>query len=212
MTIAELLNTPLDELTFSVVDTETTGMYADFSRVMDIGVVQVKNGKVITQWEALIDPKQEVPYWITTFTHLATRDVVGKPTFDKISQKLSELLANTVFVAHNVSFDYSFLTGEMKRLNLGFDYPKLCTVQLARKLLPQLPSANLDRLSDFYKIKVSQRHRALPDAQATAEVLLHFIEIAKTRHGARNYYELSKLQQLHVAPTNFSDTPLPIFT
>jgi DNA polymerase-3 subunit epsilon len=198
MHVKELMHKSIDELTFSVVDTETTGMHAHFCKVMDIGVVKVRGGKIIEKWETLVDPKQEVPYWITFFTKLSNKDVDGQPIFADVANKFVDVLGDSIFVAHNAEFDYAFLSSEMARLKKPFSYPKLCTVQLARKLLPELPAVNLDALSEFYKITVSQRHRALPDAEATAEVLLHFLALAKSRHHAKTFFDLHKLQSLHV--------------
>ena len=201
MSLSKLFTKPIDDLTFAVIDTETTGMYPQFSRVMDIGIVIVKNGEVVDKWQSLINPQQSVPRWITHYTHLAYKDVKGKPLFSELVGKISKYLKNKIFVAHNVNFDYWFLFNEMKRLEYEFSYPKLCTVLLGRKLLPNLPSANLDMLADYYNLKISQRHRALPDAEAAAYILIEFIKVAKEKYGVRNYFDLEKLQWIY-APRN----------
>ena len=198
MNLRELLLTPLDNLTFSVVDTETTGMSSDFNRVMDVGIVTVKSGEIVNKWEALINPKQEVDYWITYYTNLTDAHVKNKPTFDYYASHINNLLADTIFVGHNVGFDYSFMSSEMKRAGHVFDYPKLCTVLLGRKLLPQLANAHLDALADYYDIKISARHRALPDAEATAIVLLEFIRLAKQQFSAKTFFDLERLQHIKV--------------
>ena len=197
----------LDDITFSVVDLETTGMHAQFNRVVDIGVVTVRNGKVLDEWEALVDPEQDIPYWITKYTNLRNRDVQGQPIFANFAPKLEDMLRDTVFVAHNVNFDYWFMYFEMKREGIKFNFPRLCTVMLGRKLLHELPSANLDSLSDYYGIEIENRHRALPDAQATAEILINFIEIAKEKYSAKTFFDLERLQWLKVGTTNFSNSP-----
>jgi DNA polymerase III subunit epsilon len=204
MSSSELFTKPIDELIFSVVDTETTGMHPEFCKVMDVGIVTLKGGKVVGEWETLINPKQEVPFWITKYTHLTTKHVKYSSEFSEHAKTITDKLAGTIFVGHNVNFDYYFLYHEMKRLGLKFEYPKLCTVLLARKLLPKLAGANLDILSDYYGIKISQRHRALPDAQATAVVLKNFIEIAKEKYGAKTYYDLERLQHITVSRSPIS--------
>lgn len=201
MNLKDLIKTPLEEITFSVVDTETTGMNAKFGKVMDIGIVKVKNGKILETFETLFDPKQPIPYWITFYTKLTEKDVKGKPTFDTLSEKIHNLLKNSVFVGHNVGFDYSFVSSEFERCGVAFSSPKICTVLLGRKLLPHLANAHLDALSDFYNIKISQRHRALPDALATAHVLNEFIKIAKEKHKAKNFFDLERLQHLAIDRT-----------
>lgn len=198
MNARELAKTPLEDLTFSVVDTETTGMNSTFNRIIDIGIVTFKNGEVINKWESLIDPEQEITYWITHYTKLTNKHVYGKPKFNQIASKVNELLKDTVFVAHNVGFDYSFLRTEMTSANFTFEYPKVCTVLLGRKLLPQLSNAHLDALSDHFGITISNRHRALPDAEATATVLKKFLDIAKNKYNAKTFFDLEKLQGLKI--------------
>lgn len=202
MQLNKLLATSIDELTFSVVDTETTGMNPNFNRVMDIGIVTIKNGEIINKWETLINPNQNIDYWITFYTNITNSHVLNKPPFDLYAPKISTLLSDTIFVGHNVEFDYSFIKSEMLRSGQSFDFPKLCTVLLSRKLLPQLSHANLDFLSAYYGINITARHRALPDAEATAEILLKFIEIAKDRFNAKTYFDLAKLQHLKQSKTD----------
>ncbi|EKD99816.1 MAG: hypothetical protein ACD_22C00171G0012 [uncultured bacterium] len=198
MNVNKLLQTPLSELDFSVVDVETTGMSAQFNRIMDIGIVKMRGSIIVDRWQALIDPKQDVPYWITFYTHLSNTHVKGQPSFDKFAPKILELLSESVFVAHNVSFDYGFVESEYKRLGVRFEAPKICTVKLGRGLLPQLSSLNLDSLSKHYNIEITDRHRALPDAEATAIVLSKFIDVAQKDFGAKNFMDLSKLQRAYM--------------
>ncbi len=199
MNLKELQNTDINDITFSVVDTETTGMYAEFNRVMDIGIVTVKNGEILNKWETLIDPEQQIPYWITEFTNIDEYKVKGQPKFANIAKQVSTRLENTVFVAHNVSFDYWFLHHEFRRANESFGLPKLCTVQLARKLLPQLQYANLDLLSKYYGIDIENRHRALPDAEATAIIFTKLLNVAKEKYNVRNFFDLEALQRLNIS-------------
>lgn len=198
MITKELIDIDIADLTFSVIDTETTGMNAKYNRIMDIGIVTVKNGKIIDKWEALIDPEQTIPFWITKYTNLRNHHVKGKPTFDFFANEIFDRIKGSVFVGHNVNFDYSFLREEFLRYDLVLNMPKLCTVQLGRKLLPQLANAHLDAISDHYNIKISARHRALPDAEATAVILNNFINIAKQKYFARNFFDLERLQKIRV--------------
>ena len=197
MTLKTLLDTPLDDVSFAVVDTETTGMFAEHNKVMDIGIVLIDQNEITNSWETLINPQQDVPYWITTYTKLTNQDVDNEPPFEHFATDIQDLLKKRVFVAHNVMFDYWFLFHEFKRLGVPFEYPKLCTVKLGRKLLPLLGSASLDSLTSHYGIEIEARHRALPDAQATAEILLDFIQKAKIHHNAKTFFDLERLQRIH---------------
>lgn len=198
MDFKRLLQTPIDQLTFSVVDTETTGMTSKYNRVMDIGIVTIKNGEIVNKWEALINPQQTVESWITFYTNISDFQVKNKPTYDVFAPKIHSLLEGTIFVGHNVEFDYSFVEAEMHRASFPFSYPKLCTVKLGRKLLPELKNAHLDAISDYYGIEISARHRALPDAEATALILLEFISKAKEQHSAKTFFDLERLQHIRV--------------
>ncbi len=198
MNVNDLIKTPLEEITFSVVDTETTGMNARLGKIIDIGIVKLRNGKILSTFESLIDPKEPISYWITRYTNLEDEDVKGKPTFSRLAKRINRMISNTIFVGHNASFDYSFISNEMQKCKVEFFCPKICTVMLGRKLLPQLAHAHLDALSDYYGIKVSQRHRALPDALATAAILKEFIKIAKKKYHAKNYFDLERLQRISI--------------
>src|SRR3989344_3772169 len=198
MNARDLAKIPITDLTFSVVDVETTGMNAQHNRIMDIGIITIKNGEILEEWEALINPQQEIPYWITYYTKLGTHHVKDKPFFSVYAQKVFDKLSGTIFVGHNAGFDYGFVSYEFKRAGLNFYSPKLCTVLLGRKLLPQLANAHLDALSDYYGITISARHRALPDAQATAYILNKFLEIAKEKYGAKTFFDLERLQKIKI--------------
>ena len=198
MNIDSLKNTPIEEIKFSVVDTETTGMFPTHNRVIDIGIVTVKNFRIESTWETLINPNQLVPYWITKITGISDHDLKGQRTFSHHSKHIASLLDKSVFVAHNKDFDYPFILQEFKKLNMPFNYPALCTVLLGRKLLPHLGGADLDTLSENFGIEIEGRHRALPDAYATALILIEFTNIAKDKHGAKNFFDLERLQRISV--------------
>lgn len=208
--IKELQKTKIEDLVFSIVDTETTGMHSEFNRIMDIGIVTMKNGEILDKWETLIDPQQSVPYWITEYTKLSSKDVRGQPKFSQVAKDVISKINNTVFVAHNVGFDYWFLYHELRRVNYYWQSPKLCTVMLGRKLIPELKYANLDIISEYYNIQISARHRALPDAEATALILNELIQIAKDKYNAQTFFDLEKLQNIKINKNNVEE-PLALF-
>lgn len=202
MNLERLKQTSIENLRFSVVDTETTGMSPQFNRIIDIGVVIIENLKIAETWETMIDPQQDLDPWITYYTKIKNEHLTGKPKFMEIENKFSKYVNNSVFVAHNVGFDHSFISNELKRLDRDFNVPKLCTVKLTRKLLPHLENYHLDSVSGYYGIKIKNRHRALPDAYATAQVFLKIIDIAKDRHNVKNFFDLERLQNLYIPKTN----------
>jgi DNA polymerase-3 subunit epsilon len=190
-----LISAPLSTLKFSVIDTETTGMHSKFNRVIDIGVVDVEYKTITNTWETLIDPKQEIPYWITQFTKITNKHVQGKPEFKHIAPKVLSKIENRVIVGHNVGFDYSFLKYEFARINKSFEYPRLCTVLLGHRFVPELPHFHLDSLSSHFGLQIENRHRALPDALATAYIFIEFIKMAEKDYNCKNFYDLERLQR-----------------
>jgi DNA polymerase-3 subunit epsilon len=191
----KLLSTPLSDLKFSVIDTETTGMHSRFNRVIDIGVVDVEYKKITETWESLVDPEQDIPFWITQFTSLSNKHVEGKPKFNEVEKIVSRKIENRIIVGHNVGFDYAFLKHEYLRLGKGFDHPRLCTVLLGHRFVPELPHFHLDSLSDYFGLVIENRHRALPDALATAQIFIEFLDQAEKEYGCKTFFDLEKLQK-----------------
>lgn len=211
MNSIKLLNTKIGDIQFAVIDTETTGMNHEFNRVVDIGIVKLCGGKITDKWETLINPKQTIPYWISNFTNIYDHMVINKQEFAQHLPKIQSMMKNCVFVGHNVDFDYSFLTYEFLRLGHKLDMQKLCTVKLGRKLLPNLPNMKLDTLSDYYGIHIENRHRALPDAMATALSLIELIKLAKEKFDIKTLYDLQKIQQFKIFPEDYSKYGLDLF-
>ena len=183
------------EASFVVVDTETTGSNASSDRIIEIGAVHVRGGQIVDRFQELINPECAVPRRITWITGISTAMVFDKPGVRDVMPRFMEFLGSSVFVAHNLGFDLGFVNGE--RLRLAFDpipNDTLCTLRLARRLLPGLRSKSLASLTDFYKIRVQRRHRALEDAQATAEVLLRFLDHIDLEFGATELGEVLGFQ------------------
>lgn len=211
MNSINFLKTPIDQITFSVIDTETTGMNHTFNRVCDIGIITVRNGQIIDEWEALINPEQKISYWISTFTNIYDYHVQNKQPFNVHIKKIQTLINDTVFVGHNVDFDYSFLSSEFIRAGQTLDMQKLCTIKLGRRLLPNLPNLKLDSLANHFDLKITKRHRALPDAKATALSLIELIKIAKEKYNVETLYDLQKVQQFKIFPEDYPKFGLDLF-
>lgn len=161
---------------YAIVDIETTGGNPRRDKITDIAVLIHNGSKVIRQFSTLINPECRIPYHITALTGITNEMVAGAPKFFEIARELVELTSETIFVAHNVSFDYGFVRGEFQRLGYDFKREKLCTVQLSRKIIPGHASYSLGRLCDDLNIEVINRHRALGDALATSQLFDLLIE------------------------------------
>ena len=152
---------------YAIVDIETTGGFAASHGITEISVWIHDGYKVVKHFETLINPQQSIPRYITVLTGIDDAMVKDAPYFDDIAETLYDLLKDTIFVAHNVNFDYSFIKHQLK--NSGFDLTarKICTVRLGRKIFPGLPSYSLGNICRSLNIEIENRHRAGGDAKAT---------------------------------------------
>jgi DNA polymerase III subunit epsilon len=166
-----------------VVDVETTGGSPQQGhRVTEIAAVRVSGGVVGERYSTLVNPCRRIPSMITSITGITDAMVRDAPRFEEVAPRLRDFLHGRVFVAHNASFDWRFLCSEMDRaIGRTLEGRQLCTVKLARKLLPQLPSRSLDGLAIYFGLEIESRHRALDDAVATADVLLRLVDILQDR-------------------------------
>jgi DNA polymerase-3 subunit epsilon len=143
--------------------------------------------------EALVNPERPIPQFVSSLTRITDEMVRDRPAFRDIADDVLAALAGRVFVAHNVRFDWGFLASEVRRArDLELEGPKLCTVRLARRLLPGLKSRGLDSVAAFLGVEITDRHRALGDALATAHILQHLLGLAEEQ-GALTLTDLRQL-------------------
>jgi DNA polymerase III epsilon subunit family exonuclease len=176
-------DTALHREPFVVVDVETTGTrpWAG-DRVTEVAVVRVQNGVATTVFDTLINPDRPIPPAIVAITNITWEMVKDAPRFADVCDQLLGVLEGNTFVAHNAGFDWRFLSSEIERATRRtLEGRKLCTVRLARRLVPQLRRRNLDSLATFYGIDNAARHRAGGDAVATAHILLRLLDAAHER-------------------------------
>jgi len=177
---AEPLGRPLTELRFAVVDVETTGGSPDRGhRIIDIGIVEVTGGRITSEYRTMVNPGRAVPAGIEALTGISSAMVREAPYFDHVADEVAARIEGRVFVAHNVRFDWSFVSRALEdALGGAPDPPRLCTVRLARRLVPELRRRNLDELCRHFDVAIHDRHRAYGDALATARVLLRLLDEA----------------------------------
>lgn len=161
------------------VDLETTGTHPRTDRIIEVGVVLVDSDGSVREWQSLVDPEVSVPPFIENFTGISNAEVAGAPRFADIADELFVMLEDRVFVAHNARFDYGFLRHSFQRAGLKFHRQPLCTVKLSRALYPAYSRHSLDALIGRHGLQVTDRHRALGDAQMTYE----FVKVAYREHG-----------------------------
>lgn len=176
---------------WAVVDVETTGVRAfRGDRIIEIAVVGL-DGTVL--FHSLVNPGMAIPLFVAGLTGLDERAVRHAPPFEAIAPDLLKALEGAVFVAHNARFDWAFVSTEVERATgLLLQGPRICTVRLARKLLPDLPRRNLDTVSYHFGIEIEGRHRATGDAVAAAKCLDRLIRLAQG-NGATTLGDLHNL-------------------
>lgn len=170
----------IDSLSFVVVDVETTGTSVLFGdRITEVAAVVVRDGAIVDTFETLVNPQRPIPYFVTALTHITWDMVKDAPTFEQVAPRLMSALSGHVFTAHNAKFDWRFVSTEILRATGNrIQGRQLCTVKLAKRLLPQLPRRSLDHLARYYGVTNRARHRAGGDALATAECLVKMLHHA----------------------------------
>ena len=187
------LGEPLREVTFVVVDLETTGGSAATEAITEIGAVKVRGGQVLGEFATLVDPGRRIPPQITMLTGITDAMVFDAPRIESVLPMFLEFLRGCVLVAHNAPFDVGFLRAACARLQLPWPGPAVVdTVRLARKVLPraEAPSVRLSALATLLRARTRPDHRALTDARATVDVLHALFE----RLGSLGVHSLSELQ------------------
>ena len=161
---------------FAVVNIETTGSTPQSAGITEIAIV-IHNGVEVTgKYVTLINPRHKIPPFIVNMTGISDEMVAGAPLFEEVAPQIYNLLNGRVFVAHNVSFDYSFVHYLLGRSGFQWSAPKLCTIKLSRRVFPGLEKYGLGSLTRDLGIRIEGRHRAWGDAAATAQVLTMAIE------------------------------------
>lgn len=181
--------------TFVVVDVETTGMSPTNNRITEIAMMRVTNGALVDEFSTLINPLVTIPAYITSMTGIDNVMVRDAPTAREVVPFIAEFLGDAIFVAHNAPFDWGFVSQTARReRGVRLSNPQLCTVRLASRILPQLPSKSLGPVAQFLNVKIPERHRASGDAYATALILVKFLSYLQRKEGLRTVEELLRYQ------------------
>ena len=162
---------------YSIVDIETTGGDPKSDRITEIAIFLHDGEKVIDEFISLVNPGRPIPDFITRLTGIDNQMVHDAPPFYEIARRVVEITQDSVFVAHNARFDYSFVQKEFRTLGYTYSRKQLCTVKLSRKLIKGLKSYSLGTICEHLKIDNQARHRAAGDASATVELLEHLFRV-----------------------------------
>ncbi len=185
----------LDACRFAVVDVEATGPSpAQGGRIIELAVVELAADGPRLALETLVQPGQAIAPAVARLTGISDAVVRDAPRFGAVADRLVDALSGRVFVAHHVQFDWGLVAGELARSRaLLLAGPRLCTVRLARRLLPPLASRTLDALARYFGFAIVGRHRAAPDAWAAARILAELLGLARAR-GATTLADLLALR------------------
>ncbi|KAF5057892.1 DNA polymerase III PolC-type [anaerobic digester metagenome] len=169
------VNVPFDG-EYVVFDIETTGFSHVNDRIIEIGAAKVREGRVVERFSAFVDPQRPLPAKIIELTGITDSMVRGQKTIDQVLPEFLAFCGSSVLVAHNANFDMGFIRKNAKDLGLPFDNAQLDTVTLARYLYPELKRHRLDTIAKYLNIFMGSHHRAVDDAETTANILLRSFE------------------------------------
>jgi DNA polymerase III subunit epsilon len=199
-----------DKLSF--IDVETTGLSPVRDRIIEIGIIRVEDNRIVEKFHSLVNPGVFVSPFISELTGISFSDLESSPGFSRLKLDILSLLKDTVLVAHNVRFDYSFIKNEFARCDINFSSRHFCTAQLFKLLVPGRGKYSLDSLMDHFQISCPSRHRALPDARVlydfyrkiqslySPDLLVHFVSQAMRRPSLPLGLSLPDLDSLPESP------------
>ena len=194
--------------TYVVFDLETTGFSSIKDKIIEIGAVKVENGVITDKFSTFVNPKVPIPFKITNLTGITDDMVMEAPDIETILPQFLEFVGDAVLVAHNASFDVSFIEQNCRYQDITPDFTSVDTVAMARILLPTLSKFKLNVVANALHISLENHHRAVDDAGATAEIFVKFMEMLRARNiktltklnqfGAQNKDAIRKLPSYHV--------------
>ena len=167
--------------TFVVFDIETTGFSNINDKITEIGAVKIENFKIVDRFSELINPEKDISYKIQELTGITNDLVKDKPTIEEILPKFMEFIGDSVVVAHNAEFDTGFISQKCREQGLEYKNKSIDTLMLSRILLPHLKRFRLNLIAKELGIPLLNHHRAVDDAEATANIFLKFLEMLQKK-------------------------------
>lgn len=192
----------LRDLSFCVIDLETTGGNHESDQIIEIGMVRIEGLEIADEKNYLIDPGMRIPDFIQKLTSIKQKDVKGCPKIDQVIDEIVEFIGDDIIVAHNISFDLPFLNSVLRRLGKEeLQNRNLCTNVMTKHMIPEIMSSNLNYMSQLFEIDHNKAHRAYDDAMATARLLLKYLDIfigkgikkVNQLYYPRNKFELDRI-------------------
>ena len=164
---------------FVVFDLETTGFSSKHDMITEIGAAKIRNGVVIDSFSTLVNPQKKIPFVVVEITGITNEMVADQPTIDEVLPKFLDFIGDAVVVAHNAPFDIGFMKEQSMRLHRDFDPVVMDTLVMSQLLLTEVKRFNLKRISKYLNVSLVNAHRAVDDANATAQVFIKLINMVK---------------------------------
>lgn len=161
---------------YAILDIETTGGKYNEEGITEIAIYRFDGLEIVDQFCSLVNPEKSIQPFVVNLTGINNKMLYNAPKFYEVAKRVIEITKNCIIVAHNAQFDNRILATEFDRLGYSFEKETLCTVELSKKLLPNLPSYSLGKLVRSLGIPISDRHRAQGDAKATVELFKLLLE------------------------------------
>lgn len=177
---------------FVVFDLETTGFSNINDKITEIGAVKIKDFKIVDRFSELINPQKDISYKIQELTGITNEMVKDKPTIEEILPKFMEFVGEDVLVAHNADFDTGFIMQKCIEQGIEYKNKKIDTLMLARIMLPNLKRYRLDKVAKEVGVQLLNHHRAVDDAEATANIFIKFLERLR-KQGVEKLSDVNKV-------------------
>lgn len=202
----------IDEEEFVVFDIETTGLNSHTNKIIEIGAVKIKAGRIIDRYSQLINPGISIPYHITEITSITNEQVANQPKIDEVIGKFVEFIGDAVLVAHNAPFDMGFIKRDIKEyLNIDLESSVIDTLQMARDLFPDFKKYGLGDLNKALGLALEKHHRAVDDSQATANMFIIFLEKYKEK-GVEYLKDINKGFEVNVKKQSLKNIMVQVKT
>ena len=185
-------NSNFNENSFVVFDIETTGFSKINDKIIEIGAVKIKNGKIVAKYNEFINPDRQLPQKIVELTNITDDMLMGQANVEEVLPGFMDFVGDSTLVAHNAEFDIGFIRENCRRLNIPFYNAYLDTLALCRGVYPDLKNHKLDTISKFLGVSLESHHRACDDAMATAEIFLKALkeDIVKDLNSIKDLNEI----------------------
>ena len=166
----QFLDLEITRIIYSIIDIETTGGKFNEERITEIAIFKIDDKGNTIKYHKLINPQKKIQPFVKKLTGITDEMLIDKPLFSELVNEIDEFTKNSIFIAHNVNFDYRVLKDEFHRCQRKFIRKTLCTIELSKNVFPNENSYSLGKLVSSLGIEIKNRHRADGDAEATLKL------------------------------------------